>query len=892
MNLAEIETNVAELDFSKDRDLIFDLLLAYGLPKSGVTLLRKGTRNLLARSPAEHLWKERVYDRFIDDASLDLHSAIDTAQGDDEISRAKPRFVIVRNRLRLLAIDTRANTTLDIALEDLPTHSAFFMPWAGVEKAQLAQFNYADVKAAEKMARLYDEIAQHTVLDDQNKVRQLNVFFSRLLFCFFAEDTDVFAANSFTNALASLTQEDGSDTANFLDDLFQVLDTEPEKRQATPSHFATFEYVNGRLFTDPVPAPTFTAKARKLVLECGTLDWSEINPDIFGSMIQAVVQPGQRQGLGMHYTSVENILYVIRPLFLDDLEERLERAESPAQLDRLLSDIYRVKVFDPACGSGNFLVIAYKELRRLEHRALVRLVDMDPNRTGLFTLSGIKLDNFYGIEIDDFAHEIAVLSLWLAKHQMNVEFKELFDIEIKLIPLKDTGNILCANAAQVPWSSVCPGDENTYVCGNPPYLGARLLTPSHREDFDAHFGSAKRSNDLDYISIWFLKGAEYIRATDATLGFVSTNSICQGSHAALLWPDLLDQHVEISFARTSFAWSNNAKGTAGVTCVVIGLSSPTTKPKRLFDDAQERRVPHINPYLIASDNDTVVSKTDHPISERPHIDFGNMARDKGHLILNRPERDALIAEYPLAASFVRPFLGAKEFINGLERFCLWIPDSEASAAAQIPPIKTRLQGVETFRAASKNATTKKFAAHPHRFVERRHQEAVALTVPRHSSERRDYVPMGFLPNGTIASDAVLVIYDASPWLFGLLTSRMHMTWLEVVGGRIKTDYRYSNSVVYNTFPFPELTEPDREELAGKATNVLVAREADASLSLADQYDPDKMPTQLRNAHIELDTFVDSLYQSRPFTSDTKRMEVLIARYEAATQRGEEDAESR
>ena len=882
MNLADIERNVSELDFGKGFDFIYDLLLAYDLPKSGVTLLRKGTRDLLPESPNEHLWKERVYYRFVDDAESDLHSLIDSAQNDEKVLRERPRFLIVRDAERVLAVDTRTETTLDIPVVNLPIHSAFFMPWAGIEKTQLESLNYADVKAAEKMARLYDEIVKHNTIEDEQDVRNLNVFFSRLLFCFFAEDTRVFEEGSFTDAIASLTQAGGSDTGTFLDQLFEVLDTEPSDRVGTAAHFQGFGFVNGRLFADYVPAPRFSSRARRIMLECGTLDWSEINPDIFGSMIQAVVQPGQREGLGMHYTSVENIMRVIRPLFLDDLYERFDQADTVRKLDRLLQHICEIKVFDPACGSGNFLVIAYKELRKLEHRILERLGDLDPNKAGLFKLSGIKLDHFFGIEIDDFAHEIAILSLWLAKHQMNVEFCELFGIEISLIPLKDTGNITCGNAARLDWSDTCPVGENTFVCGNPPYLGARLLMDEHKADFESYFGTSNYPHDLDYISLWFLKGAEYIQDGRATLGFVSTNSICQGAHVALLWPRLLDGGAEIAFARTSFPWSNNARGKAGVTCVIVGLAATSNRPKRLFDGDIGRSVQHINAYLVASRNDTIVHKTDVPISTRPSMDFGNMPRDSGHLNLTRSERDELSRHYPESKVFLRPYIGSREFINGVERFCLWVADADASVAASIPGVLVRFEAVAAFRGRSRNATTRKFAEEPHRFVERRHQEAQAIVVPRVSSERRHYVPMGFLPAGTVASDQLYLIYGAEPWLYGLLQSRMHMAWLEVIGGRMKSDYRYSNLLVYNTFPFPELSAGDRADLTDAAFKIVMIREQFPDRTLADLYDPDKMPPRLRAGHDALDESVDVLYCSKPFASDTERMEVLLSMYEDAT----------
>ncbi len=824
MNLAEIEENVAKLDLSAGFDFIYDLLLAYDLPKSGVTLLRKGSRDL-SDNANEHLWKDRVFYRFVADRDADLHSVIDAARNDEKVKRSRPRFLIVQDGERLLAVDSRTETTLDIPLTDLPSHSAFFMPWAGVEKTQLESLNYADVKAAEKMARLYDEIADHNEITNDADVRKLNVFFSRLLFCFFAEDTRVFEEGSFTDAIASLTQANGTDTGPFLDQLFEVLDTNPADRARVPSHFQGFGYVNGRLFAERATAPIFSAKARRVLLECGTLNWSVINPDIFGSMIQAVVQPGQREGLGMHYTSVENIMKVIRPLFLDDLHERFDQADTVAKLQRLLDHICDVKVFDPACGSGNFLIIAYKELRKLEHRILERMGDLDPNTVGMFKLSGIKLDHFFGIEIDDFAHEIAILSLWLAKHQMNVEFHELFGVEISLIPLRDTGNIVCANAARIDWDAACPKSDGAsiFVLGNPPYLGARVLGKEHKADFAAYFGDVKYQHDLDYVSLWFLKGADYVADGRAVLGFVSTNSICQGGHVGILWPTLLESGVEIAFARTSFPWANSAKGNAGVTCIIVGLAASPSGLKRLFYGDTARSVAHINPYLVANTRDTIVHKTDTPISSRPSMEFGNMPRDSGHLLLTGPQRDELATRHPDSEPFLRPYLGSKEFINGIDRFCLWIPDEQADRAKALDAISERLNGVAAFRSRSSNATTKKFAGQPHRFVERRHQEASAVVVPAHSSDRRDYIPMGFVPVGTVVSNALYVVYGAEPWLYGLLQSRASMVWVEAIGGRLETRYRYTNSLVYNTFPFPELDTPRKNMLTDCSLEVLEAR---------------------------------------------------------------------
>ena len=506
MNLQEIEDRVAELDLAQGPGLIYSLLSAYGLPKAGIARLRSGTYNRSA-VPGETLWKNRVFDRYETDGA-DLHGSIDNSASDERVRREHPRFVIVRDAARLLAFDTLTRDTLDIRLSELQANTAFFLPWAGIEKQQLESLHYADVKAAQRMALLYAEITKANAIDTDRDAHRLNVFFSRVLFCFFAEDTDVFPKGSFTEAIASLTNPTGEDTAPFLDALFEVLDLPESERAEVPTHLLPFGYVNGRLFSASAPAPRFTAKARRILIESGSLNWSQINPDIFGSMMQAVQQASERQAFGKHYTSVENILKVIRPLFLDSLDAELAAADTVRKLRRYIQRLAGIRVFDPACGSGNFLIIAYKELRRREHRALQRIAELDPASAALFKFSEIELESFYGIEIDDFAHEVAMLSLWLAKHQMNVEFRELFGAEIPLIPLRDAGRIICGNATRLDWEEVCPRGSGVevYVIGNPPYAGSSMQTTEQKAEFVEYFGTTRYPKNLDYIALCFLRG--------------------------------------------------------------------------------------------------------------------------------------------------------------------------------------------------------------------------------------------------------------------------------------------------------------------------------------------------------------------------------------------------
>ena len=899
LTLREIEQRLVDLPSEPRFGLIFDLLAAYGHAKSTITRLRAENSTLnKARRDNEVLWKKQLYYRYLEGADDDaLLGAMAEAEADEKIAKAAPRFLIVSSGERLLAKDTRSLNTLDTPIKDLVDHAPFFAPWAKIEKTAIENVNPADIKAAGRMAKLYDEIVKVNEVKTDDQIHALNVFFARLLFCLFAEDTGVFEPQGlFSNTVASHTVADGSDMASFLDDLFAVLDTPLNERDGVRPYFKEFGYVNGKLFSERTPTPRFSRVARAIVLECAELDWSAINPDIFGSMIQAVVHPSQRESLGMHYTSVENIMKVLRPLFLDELEEAwLDAQDSEKKLRKLLDRIARIKVFDPACGSGNFLITAYKELRALEHRILLRLHELESGSLGgssagpqatLFPEPRVRLENFYGIEIDDFAHEIAMLSLWFAKHQMNLKYRELFDTALPLIPLRDAGRIVHGNATRLDWEGVCPvreGDE-VFVCGNPPYLGARQQSRTDKDDLRAAFAGERFDSNLDYVCGWLNLGAKYVRSSDARLGFVATSSISQGLHIASLWPHLLCGGVRISFCHTPFPWSNQAKGNAGVTVVIVGLDTRSESAK-IYSGSEAREVAAITPYLTAGTAWTAVSRLPRPRNGLPRMNFGNMPLDGGHLLLAPTVRRQLISEFPEASGFVRRFVGAAEYLNDLERYCLWLPTAtDWSRAKSIPLIAERVEQVRVFRSASKDAATRKHAKHPFRFRDTNVGENGSIIVPRVSSERREYIPMGFLGPDTVISDAANAIYDAEPWVFGLIQSRMHMVWVRTVAGRLKTDYRYSAVLCYNTFPVPPLSSEDKQRLTEGAVGILRAREMYSDKTLAELYDPDKMPAPLRDAHRTLDDIVDSLYQQgeRKFESDDARLERLFNMYAEAT----------
>ncbi len=880
MNLVQLQENLENLsqNFS-EQTFIFDLLSVYELPKSTISLLSKNPYKLSGRDDQIILKNKVLF--HITTLEEDEHVAIDALAKDKFSYKFNPRFIIVTDFVTFLAIDTKTKETLDIEIKDLGKHYAFFLPWCGMEKSQHVNENPADIRAAYKMDKLYQAI----VTDDpdyyKNNCHDLNIFLSRLLFCFFAEDTGIFPkVGMFTNSVTSHTHEDGSEMDTYFSTLFDVLNTKDSDRSKFASHFLEFPYVNGGLFETNIKLPTFTVNSRKLIIECGKLNWDSINPDIFGSMIQAVVHPGQRENLGMHYTSVPNIMKVIEPLFLNDLYTELENSKNDIKkLTKLRERVSKIKIFDPACGSGNFLIISYKELSKLESKIISYANDLGHQ---MMPYSGVSLNSFYGIEIDDFAHEIARLSLWLAQHQMNQYFDGMFGIMKATLPLKESGKIVCANATRATWEEVCPrkdqvvGEYEIYVVGNPPYLGSRNQEDEQKEDLKNLFVNDYKS--LDYISAWFYKGAKYVSGYEnIKLAFVSTNSISQGEQVSLLWPRILGEGVEIFFAYQSFKWKNLAKGNAGVTCVIIGLSNPSNHPKYIFNDNQYSLVKEINPYLK---NTTVinVSKRSSPISELPEMTYGNMPLEGNFLKLDLSEKVELINKYPNSAKFIRPLIGGSEFMNGNSRYCLWIEDADLNEVNKIPDIKKRIESVRKFRETGGDVA-RTLADRSHQFRYRHEAKNHFIIVPCTSSENRDYMPCGVFNSKFISLNSLQVIYDSDLYVFGVLVSKMHMTWVRAVGGRLKTDLRYSSALCYNTFPFPDITPKQKESLTTHVYNILEEREKYPSKTMADLYDPDKMPDGLREAHKYLDQAIDQIYRSKPFESDEDRLAYLFKLYE-------------
>ncbi len=881
MNITQIEEKVKELVTTFDPStFIYELLDAYGKPKASISRLKvEGTGGYnLSKEANTILWKNQLYYQSV--KAKDLHSIIDEAHKSDSVAKHSPRFIIVTNNKDILAIDTKTKDTLDSTVSELHRKFDFFLPWAGLEKSQSYNENPADVKAAEKMAKLFDLLRDDNDGSDAKSIHALNVFLSRILFCLFAEDTGIFSNNRFTNSIESHTQEDGSDLSQYLTKLFAVLNLEESKRKNIPDYLNSFQYVNGGLFADNHKVPNFSRKSRKMLIECGAgLNWSEINPDIFGSMIQAVVHPDQRGNMGMHYTSVPNIMKVIEPLFLTELRGEYDKyRDNKAKLEQLLFRLEHIKVFDPACGSGNFLIIAYREIRNLEMMIFKTLQELSKEK--LLPFSRISLTQFYGIELDDFAHEVALLSLWLAEHQMNVKFKATFGHCPAALPLKQSGNIVCANATRVNWLAVCPHDKNgeTYVLGNPPYLGSRRQTEEQTEDIKSVFGDDYKS--VDYICAWFHKGAKFIETGNAKLAFVTTNSICQGEQVALAWPKILGNSIEIGFCHSEFKWTNSAKANAAVIVTIIGLRKISDEKKFIYADGYTTEAKDINPYLVDAPTIYVHSRSN-PLGRVPEMNFGNMPADGGKLLFTKEEKDTFIKQEPKAKKWFKPLISAREYLNGIERWCLWLVKSTPEEIREMPLVQQRVKELKKIREESSRP---QLANIPHLFAQVTQPSGENfILIPRHSSENRDYIPISHFDMNNVAHDSCLIVASDSLALFGLLTSRMHMVWMRAVAGRLKTDYRYSKEVVYNTFPFPNLSKASEEKIVTCVMKLVEARENHSEKTLAEQYDPEKMPADLLEAHNELDQVVDRCYRAKIFESDAARLSVLFDLYLSKTQ---------
>lgn len=905
-------------------DFILDFLALLDISKTTLNDIRnQNTRTNVAKNLefGEVALKHKIYfkpigknygDLLSDSgltASEQLENALQTLKTDPLIKTHKIRLLIVTDFHTLLAYDVKTDDTLDVEFVELDKDYAFFLPLVGLERAKNFSEHPADVKASEKMGRLFDFIKRYNEFDTKDDIHALNIFLTRLLFCFFAEDTGIFDKDSFCQTLQATTQADGSDTNTFLHDLFEVLDLpmDSPQRADKPSHLTKFPYVNGELFREQYWIPEFNARTRRILLDCARMNWAEINPDIFGSMFQAVIDTQQRGNLGQHYTSVSNIMKVIEPLFLQGLRAEYEQLTSLSndnahknrkakRLDELLTRLGNIKVFDSACGSGNFLIIAYKELRMLEIKVWQAKLDMmkgnSQNLSWDFGFdSVVSLDNFFGIEIDDFAVQIARLSLWLAEHQMNVKFREAFGQSRATLPLKDSGHIVHGNSLRLDWQTVCPndGEQEIYVVGNPPFGGSGNRTDEQTADMEKVFVGFKKFKFLDFVTAWFWKGANYLKdshdkGSQAKMALVSTNSIAQGEQVAMLFPYIFGLGVGIGFAYQSFPWKNNAKHNAGVHVVIIGLEMMNDGLKTIYSQVDgiwhSEKVKNVSPYLIAGSNITVESR-DKPLYSGSKMVYGNKPTDDGNFFFNsKEERDKFLLQEPLAEKYVRKVLGAREFLNGEQRWCLWFADESLETLEEMKNVKEILEKVKLFRLESISQATKKIASEPHLFQQISQPKSDNyILVPSVSSERRKYVPIGFFSHNIISTNLNHMIPNGTMYEFGILTSLAHNDWMRLVAGRLESRYRYSGTIVYNTFPFPTVTDDQKKHIEQLAEEILLTREDFAGETLAKLYDPDTMPESLKIAHQNLDDAVDKLYNPKGFADTASRLAHLLERYE-------------
>jgi hypothetical protein len=804
--------------------------------------------------------------------------------------RDLPRFVLVSDFARFRLFDLDQNEQHEFPLAELQKHVRLFGFIAGYQSRTFGQEDPVNIKAAEKLGRLHD-----LLMAAGYEGHPLEVFLVRLLFCLFADDTALFERQQFQDYLEQRTAEDGSDLGMHLAQLFQVLDTPPEKRLKTlDEQLATFAYVNGQLFGEPLPIAAFNSTMREALLDCCALDWSRISPAVFGSLFQSIMDKTARRNLGAHYTSETNILKLIRPLFLDDLWAEFHRVKGNRnQLFEFLKKLSRLNFFDPACGCGNFLVIAYRELRLLELEVLRHVRKSDQLMLDVFQLIGVNVDQFHGIEIEEWPARIAEVAIWLTDHQMNLKVSEEFGQYFARLPLKKAPHIVHGNALRIDWRDVVPPKRLSYLLGNPPFLGHHYQSDEQKENQQSVMGHLRSFGVLDFVCNWYVRAVDYMADNPAIrTAFVSTNSITQGEQAGILWPDLFRRGVKIHFAHRTFQWSSEARGRAAVHCVIVGFGidcvgggfKPTPTEKIIFDYETPKSEPHavkaknINAYLVDAP-DVVVNNRSEPLCAVPRMLWGNKPTDGGHLILSPEEREALMLQEPAAAPFVRPFISGGDFINGVQRYCLWLKGASPEQLRQLPQVMARVEQVRLFRLASKAATTRDFASFPTLFRQIAQPESDYLAVPEVSSERRLYIPIAFVSHEVICSNKIQFVPDASLYHLGVLCSVMHMAWMRAVCGRLENRYSYSNTIVYNNFPWPEPTDQQRSTIEAAAQGVLDARTKFPSATLADLYDPLTMPPELVKAHQALDRAVDAAYGKKGFASEAERVAFLFERYQ-------------
>ncbi|MCV6545671.1 MAG: BREX-1 system adenine-specific DNA-methyltransferase PglX [Cohaesibacter sp.] len=915
MNAVEIEeaiSQLAEQPFNPD-GFPYAFLEAFGNKAATIKRLKSGSTN--SSDIGGVLQRSHIHIAVASEG--EVTATLARLKDSPATQKAKAKYILATDGKALEAEDLISGETIACAYQDFPDHFGFFLMLAGITTVKQIRESSFDIKATGRLNRLYVKLLEDNPdWGTAERRHDMNHFMARLIFCFFAEDTDIFNSdNLFTATIEQMSERNSANTHEVIEAIFRAMNTKIEDRAEAnlPRWADAFPYVNGGLFSGNTEVPEFTKIARSYLLHIGNLDWKKVNPDIFGSMIQAVADDDERGALGMHYTSVPNILKVLNPLFLDGLNTKLEEAEdSPQKLKNLRNRMSKIRVFDPACGSGNFLVIAYKQMRQIEFEINQRRGEPD-RRTD------IPLTNFRGIELRDFPAEIARLALIIAEYQCDVLYRGQKEALAEFLPLDAQNWITCGNALRLDWESICPptgtgvkhqaddlfmtpleqaqidfeneGGE-TYICGNPPYLGSTWQSKEQKDDLKAIFdGRVKSWKSLDYVAGWFMKAADYGTHTDAVSAFVSTNSINQGQQVPILWPAIFATGHEIAFAHTSFKWANLASHNAGVIVAIIGISNHATKPKQLYSAAEDggvvkTNVENINAFLVAARN-VFVERSQIPLGEKAAMSRGNMPYDGGHLLLSSDELKQLGLSAEQKDRFIRRIYGSAEFIRGLERFCIWIEDRYLEEAISVNSIKRRIEHVRDMRAASRDKSANEMAKRAHQMREMNIGKLQSIIMPCVSSENREFLPVGLLNNKSAVTNLCFALYDAPLWNMALIASKLHLIWIATVCGKMKTDFRYSNTLGWNTFPVPKLTEKNKADLTRCAEDILLAREAHFPATIADLYDPEKMPENLRAAHDHNDEVLERIYIGRRFKNDTERLEKLFELYTKMTTKVEQ-----
>lgn len=910
LNAVEIEeaiSTLAEQPFQPDA-FTYDFLEAFGRKATEIKRLQSSASNKSDLGGV--LQRNHIHIKVCSEG--EVSTTFDALKVSPATTKSKARFVLATDGNDFQAEDLITGETIACRYSEFPDHFGFFLPLAGISTVKQIRESAFDIKATGRLNRLYVELLKdNPEWGTEARRHDMNHFMARLIFCFFAEDTGIFSGGTlFTTTIAQFSDKDSGNTHWVISEVFRAMNTKVADRATSGlrNWANAFPYVNGGLFSGDTDVPRFSKIARSYLLHIGGLDWTKINPDIFGSMIQAVADEGERSALGMHYTSVPNILKVLNPLFLDDLRAQLEEAgDNPRKLLNLRNRMAKIRVFDPACGSGNFLVIAYKEMRAIE--AVINQRRGEPDRK-----TDIPKTNFRGIELRDFAAEIARLALIIAEFQCDVTYRGEVQARAEFLPLDRQNWITQGNALRLDWLSICPptgtgvrfqaedlfhtpldqaqidfeneGGE-TYICGNPPYKGSKWQTPEQKEDLArAWVRFPKLAKTTDFVAGWIAKFLEYVQAVPNAVGaFVTTNSICQGQQASDIWPVAFKCDVEITFAHLAFKWSNLASQNAGVTVIIVGLSRKSQMVKRLFSDGLVRECSAIGPYLVPDRLD-VVAKADAPIGEQGKMLFGNMPRDGGHLFLSSDEAEMLRQDSEVG-HVVRRFVGSEELIHGKQRYCIWVSDDDFESAKANEFLAQRFKLVAANRLESPAQSTRDFAAKPHRFVQIGGvAKSTQILVPGVSSENRDYLPCDYQDERAIASNKLFALYDAPLWNMALIASRLHWVWIGTVCVRMRTDFSYSNTLGWNTFPVPTLTEKNKADLTACAEDILLAREAHFPATIADLYDPESMPENLRAAHDHNDETLERIYIGRRFKNDTERLEKLFEMYTKMTGKSE------